>query len=225
MKKSIAAILSLVMIASLCACSQDETEPRGTTSGSAYACHVPATCDTLEMYDQWISLAKDIPDSFIIPDNFIYYDYLENWGEFESFQWYWRLMESGESCLMNATYWVIDANNISCLVQLKYVPIYQTQYGETLAFDETVTDMRTHPAGVFGTVYRDGGEYEIRYIYGVKGLKHIVFMIDDLQITLSGSPLAEYPISDKNTFFDRLLSTDLEVASAVVEELAAKLAQ
>ena len=215
MKKSVLVIWVLIIALFLSACVQNDTTEPNPTNADVFIDRVIPTCRTLEAYNAWVEGCT------YLPDNYIHFSELEHFGEFGRYAYWVSATEEITPYLYHGIYYVTDANGVEFSITGNYnaAPI---NYRETLTFDETVPDMRNHPSGKSGTVYRDG----INYKYNKGKLMDIIVVIDGLEIVFGQSAdLYDYPMSGEDTPLKRLLSADIAVASAVVEELAAKLAQ
>ena len=220
MKRNMVLVWVLLAALFLSACTQNDAVEKDPSAPPALIDRVIPTCKTLDEYNSFVANCD------CLPDNFIHQNALEMFGEFRIFHYFVVGTEETGLYLCYTRTSVTDANDIGIVIKALYnVGEGFIRHKESLPFDETVADMRTHPSGESGTVYRDG----INYIYSKGNLHQVVAIIDGLEIMfyvdgIDGSPHL-YPVDGEDTPFMRLLSADLEVASSVVEELAAKLSQ
>ena len=197
--------LALLFTISLVACSSDQNHVSKTnyTGGD----------EIIIAYNSLDELSEHKNTCTYLPENFIDYAPLQPFGEFVRYQ---------PGYPRTGFYVLNDANGHEFSINVRYPCAGDIAYGDTLNMDNTMTDMRTHPAGISGTVYRDG----IDYLYNFGNLVRIYWEIDDIGFSLSlNRRVGPYPLDGEVTPISRLLSTDMDIAYSVVEELAERLAQ
>ena len=153
---------------------------------------VQDTYDTLEEYEAYLAEQDDLPP------NFVRYEELAPFGEFESFVPVAQVFAVDEH--KKYYYRLKDENNISYTIT-----IYSYDYGdypeENLPFEgELGEDLRTHPSGTDGYVVVG----DAVYVYDAGILKRIVWFRNGLSFTLSVP--SDYPAREKNTVVSKLLS-------------------
>ena len=159
-------------------------------------------------------------------ENFVSYEALCDFGEFVSFLNQYLPDASFDWCNPISKYIVCDKNAQEVFIQIYYWEDWTDRdkdYPNTLEFTSDMHDMRTHPSGLTGRIYRDN----IEYAYDEGKLSYIYWYVDNLLFSLriwdSSIKLAEYPLDKEETLVSRLLSKDPAVAGSVIEELEEKL--
>lgn len=169
----------------------------------AFSSSIP-TCNSLEELQEHEATCDALPEKFVS------YAPLKAFGTFGRYQYSYPIDQEG-------FYELNDANGHKICFHINYLGNDEIWRGEPLKMDNSVTDMRTHPSGLSGTVYSDG----IDYIYSDGNLIRIAWEIGDIGFVLSlDRDKGPYPLNKEITPITRLLSTDFDVAYSVVEDIA-----
>ena len=157
MKRNIVMIWALIAVLLLSACTQNAPAEPSPSVPPVFVDRVTPELKTLDEYNRFVESCD------YLPDNFVHYNALEMFGEFRMFQYYVSGTKETGPYLYYTRTCLTDANGFNIVVKALYnaEEVGHIRYKEPLPFDETVADMRTHPSGENGTVYRDG----INYVY------------------------------------------------------------
>ena len=202
MKKTVAIILIMFLIFSVCSCDGKDTEVHtsDTTiqqnddvaidSTSLDVEHSLLTLETINDYNKFINSEK-------LPSNFVSYDKIDDMGQFVSLVF---LSDTQKGDYSSYMYNIVDSTGYEiCL----YVEVAKDPNELTSSISQISSDnMRTLDKSISGVYNNDG--YKYQYVSGM--LLSISWIDEDISYELCGaSMLYDYPQTD-NTFVGKVLN-------------------
>lgn len=145
-------------------------------------------------------------DQLDVPGYFVRYEHIQVLGIFEYY--------TGAYNDYYAYYSFVDTNGYEGSLSVAQKSLLD--HSETfLTMPAGLSDMGSLPGDAKGTVLRG----PLHYIYSGGRLICICWVAGDIEFTLSGDILDDYPMDAEETICSRLLSTDEETALSAYEEL------